>query len=41
MLTACVRSERFCDGSWERLLESGTIVWLLRRLAALRQTLAR
>jgi hypothetical protein len=40
MLTYCVRGERFCDGHWENLLKSGRIVALLKRLAALRETLS-
>ncbi len=36
MLTYCVRGERFCDGFWESLLESGRIVLLLKRLAAIK-----
>jgi hypothetical protein len=36
MLTYCVRGERFGDGHWAHMLESGRIVALLRRLAALR-----
>jgi hypothetical protein len=36
MLTYCVRGERFMDGHWAHMLESGRIVALLRRLAALR-----
>jgi hypothetical protein len=36
MLTYCVRGERFADGHWAHMLESGRIVALLRRLAALR-----
>jgi hypothetical protein len=36
MLTHCVRGERFCDGHWERLLTSGRVTALLRRLAVLR-----
>jgi hypothetical protein len=40
MLTCCVRGERFCDGYWEGLLESGRIVALLQRLAALRAEMA-
>lgn len=36
MLTRCVRSERFCDGSWEALLSGGHIQNLLRRLQVLR-----
>lgn len=38
MLTYCVRGERFCDGLWGSLLESGRVVALLRRLAALRES---
>jgi hypothetical protein len=37
LLTYCVRSERFTDGAWLHLLESGRIVALLRRLAVLRE----
>ena len=36
MLTYCVRGERFGDGHWAYMLESGRIVALLRRLAVLR-----
>ena len=36
MLTYCVRGERFADGHWAHMLESGRIVALLRRLEALR-----
>jgi len=36
MLTYCVRGERFADGHWAHMLESGHIVALLRRLADLR-----
>jgi hypothetical protein len=36
MLTYCVRGERFADGHWAHMLESGCIVALLRRLAVLR-----
>lgn len=39
LLTHCVRSERFSDGAWLHLLESGRIGALLRRLAALRESL--
>ena len=39
LLTYCVRSERFGDGAWLHLLESGRIVALLRRLAVLRTSL--
>ncbi len=35
MLTYCVRSERFGDGSWEAALLSGKIVSLLQRLQEL------
>jgi hypothetical protein len=37
MLTYCVRGERFCDGHWGALLESGRVQALLRRLAELRE----
>ena len=40
MLTYCVRGERFMDGHWAHMLESGRIVALLRRLAALRDEAA-
>ena len=36
MLTYCVRGERFADGHWAHMLESGRIVAILRRLAVLR-----
>jgi hypothetical protein len=39
MLTYCVRGERFCDGFWQSVLESGRVVALLRRLAVLRERL--
>ena len=39
MLTYCVRGERFCDGHWEKVLESGRVVAILRRLEVLRETL--
>jgi hypothetical protein len=39
MLTYCVRGERFCDGHWAAVLESGRVVALLKRLADLRQAL--
>ena len=32
MLTFCVRGERFCEGHWAAVLESGQIAALLRRL---------
>lgn len=41
MLICCVRGERFCDGYWEGLLESGQIVALLQRLADLRTGMSR
>ena len=37
MLTYCVRGERFSDGHWAAMLESGKIVVLLKRLRALRK----
>ena len=40
MLTYCVRGERFADGHWAHMLESGRVVALLRRLAVLRAELA-
>ena len=40
MLTYCVRGERFGDGHWAAMLESGRIVALLRRLAVIRESLA-
>jgi hypothetical protein len=39
MLTYCVRGERFSDGLWASVLESGRVVALLRRLAVLRDDL--
>lgn len=39
MLTFCVRGERFTDGHWERMLASGKIASILRRLAELRDGL--
>ena len=36
MLTYCVRGERFCDGHWQEMFETGRILALLRRLQALR-----
>jgi hypothetical protein len=39
MLTFCVRSERFGDGSWEYWLKEGYIVAILKRLQVLRETL--
>jgi hypothetical protein len=38
MLTYCVRGERFGDGHWEHVLQSGRVVALLRRLAVLRES---
>jgi hypothetical protein len=37
MLTYCVRGERFSDGHWAAMLESGRIVALLKRLHVLRK----
>ncbi|MGD8598561.1 MAG: DUF6508 domain-containing protein [Anaerolineae bacterium] len=39
MLTYCVRGERFSDGHWERMLQTGRVLALLRRLAVLRKEL--
>ena len=39
MLTYCVRGERFSDGLWASVLESGRVVAILKRLAVLRETL--
>jgi hypothetical protein len=38
LLTYCVRGERFCDGHWDSMLQSGRIQAILRRLTVLRQT---
>ena len=35
MLTYCVRGERFCDGHWGVMIESGHVLRLLQRLAEL------
>lgn len=35
LLTYCVRGERFCDGHWEAILQTGRVVALLRRLREL------
>lgn len=40
MLTYCVRGERFCDGHWAAMLESGRVAALLQRLAILREELS-
>ena len=40
MLTYCVRGERFADGHWAHMLESGRVAALLRRLAELREELS-
>ena len=37
MLTYCVRGERFSDGHWAAMLESGKVVALLKRLHVLRE----
>jgi hypothetical protein len=39
MLTYCVRGERFADGHWAAMLESGRVAAILRRLAVLREGL--
>jgi hypothetical protein len=39
MLTYCVRGERFCDGHWGAMVESGRVQALLRRLVELREEL--
>lgn len=39
VLTYSVRGERFSDGHWAHLLETGRIAALLRRLAVLREAL--
>jgi hypothetical protein len=36
LLTYCVRGERFCDGHWGGMLESGHVERILRRLKDLR-----
>jgi hypothetical protein len=36
MLTYCVRGERFSDGHWGAMLESGKVIALLKRLRVLR-----
>jgi len=41
MLTYCVRGERFCDGHWAAMIESGRVVALLRRLEVLRESMVR
>ncbi len=38
MLTACARGERYYDGHRDRMLRSGKVVRLLRRLQELRDT---
>lgn len=38
-ITCCVRGERFCDGCWAELISQGKVLAILRRLAALRDTL--
>jgi hypothetical protein len=40
MLTYCVRGERFADSHWAYMLETGRIVAVLRRLAAIREEMA-
>ncbi len=39
LLTYCVRGERFCDGHWDSVLQSGRITVILHRLTALAHTL--
>lgn len=39
MLAYCVRGERFCDGHWRAVLESGRVVALLKRLRELRESM--
>ena len=39
MLTMCVRGERFGDGFWAAMLETGRIVALLKRLSVLKEAL--
>lgn len=39
LLTYCVRGERFSAGHWASVLESGSVVAILRRLAVLRESL--
>lgn len=41
MLTFCVRGERFSDGFWAHVLETGRVVALLRRLSVLREDILR
>lgn len=41
MLTYCVRGERFSDGFWGSVLETGRVNALLRRLAVLRDSIPR
>lgn len=38
MLTYCVRGERFSDGHWGAMLESGKVIALLKRLQVLRDS---
>ncbi|MBF8781241.1 hypothetical protein IV505_16120 [Pseudomonas fulva] len=40
MLTWCVRGERFCDGHWAAMIDSGRVLHLLRRLVVLRDLAA-
>ena len=37
VLTFCARGERFCDGFWEDLIESGALIPLLERVRQLWQ----
>jgi hypothetical protein len=36
MLTWCTRGERFCDGHWGAMIEQGSVLQILQRLAVLR-----
>ncbi len=40
LLTYCVRAERFGEGHWAAVLESGRVTAILRRLAVLRESLS-
>lgn len=35
VLTYCARGERFCDGFWEGLIESGSLIRVLKRIREL------
>jgi hypothetical protein len=36
LLTFCVRGERFCDGHWGAMIESGYLLRILKRIEVLR-----